>query len=392
MTGAGQRRVLVVSGEYPPMRGGIGDYTARLVAALAEAGWQASILTAHAAATNPDPRVLPWIDRWGWAAARVVRRAVLATGADLVHIQYQTGAFAMHPVVNLLPHVLRRWLPQVPVLVTFHDLRVPYLFPKAGRAREWANRLLASGAAAVIATNALDRGCLARWPGVAARTALILIGSNLPDVGAVDPVAVRARLGVAPGECAVGFFGFLTRDKGVELLLDALERLPQHRPRLVIIGGALSDTDAANAAYHRELRARLARSPVPATVTGHLAPQDAAEALAALDVVALPFRQGASLRNGTLIAAVRAGAPVVTTAPVPGDALDPLVDGDSVWLVPPWDVDALAGALDRLLARPELRARLREGARAAARAFDWSRIAAEHAALYASLLGKGSRT
>ncbi|MBX5444330.1 glycosyltransferase [Sphaerobacter sp.] len=383
-------RVLFVTGEYPPMRGGVGDYTARLVAALADTGWQASILTATAARDNDDPRVLPWVSRWDWSARRTVRRALEATGADLVHIQYQTGAFAMHPVINLLPTLLRRAGTRVPVVVTFHDLRVPYLFPKAGRVRQWANRLLATSADAVFATNALDRSHLARWPRVAERTVLVPIGSNLPDPGNVDAAAVRARLGIAEGECAVGFFGFLTRDKGVDLLLDALERLRGHRVRLVIVGGGLGDTDAANAAYHRALRERLARSSVPSTVTGFLEPRAAAEALAALDLVALPFREGASLRNGTLIAAVHAGAPVVTTSPAPGDALDPLVGGESVWLVPPGDVDALARAVESLLGDAAMRDRLRQAARAAATVFDWSRIAAHHATAYESVLGKGA--
>lgn len=387
MSGGGGR-VLFVTGEYPPMRGGIGDYTARLVAALAETGWQASVLTAKAAGTRDDPRLLPWVGRWDWTAGRTVRRAVEETGADLVHIQYQTGAFAMHPVVNLLPAMLRGVRPRVPVVVTFHDLRTPYLFPKAGPVRRWANRMLAIGAEGIVVTNAHDRARLARWPRVAARTVTIPIGSNLPDPGAVDPGPTRDRLGIAEGETAVGFFGFLTRDKGVDLLLDALERLREHRVRLVIVGGGLGDTDAANAAYHRSLRERLARSRVPSTVTGHLAPVDAAESLAALDLIALPFRQGASLRNGTLIAAVRSGTPVVTTDPAPDDSLDPLVGGESVWLVPPGDVDALARAISLLLGDASLRARLRDAARGAAAAFDWSHIAEHHAALYDCVLGK----
>ena len=44
----------------------------------------------------------------------------------------------------------------VPVVVTFHDLRVPYLFPKAGRLRPAAVTHLARAAAGVIATDPAD--------------------------------------------------------------------------------------------------------------------------------------------------------------------------------------------------------------------------------------------
>lgn len=383
-------RVLFVTGEYPPMRGGIGDYTAQLVAALPATGWEPAVLTMRATYAVEDARVFPTLERWDWGALRAVRQVLAETGAEIVHIQYQTGAFAMHPVINLLPWLLqgRRRAPWV--VTTFHDLRTPYLFPKAGPVRRCANHLLATGSHRLIVTNERDRATLARNPRLEGRISLIPIGSNLPSAPRdLDRGATRERLGIAEGECAIGFFGFLTPDKGVDDLIDALAQLPaRRRVRLVILGGTLSDTDAANAAYQRAVLARLEQAAVPVSVTGYLAPEQAADALAALDLVVLPFRSGASLRNGTLIAAVRSGTAVLTTDPVFGDSLAPLAGGESVWLVPPNDVTALARAISLLLDDPALRARLAEAAQTAAGALAWEQIAARHGELYASLLGR----
>ncbi|HET9015365.1 MAG TPA: glycosyltransferase [Thermomicrobiaceae bacterium] len=381
------RRVLLVSGEYPPMHGGIGDYAERLVTALRDVGWDAAILTSRTAGNNPDPRVLPWIGRWDWSAVNEVARAALETDADVVHVQYQTGAFGMHPAINLLPQLLRRAGRRVPVVTTFHDLLPPYLFPKAGPARRWVNRALALGSRALVVTNELDRQALARSPRLARRTVLIPIGSNLPSITDADLATGRAALSIADGERAIGFFGFLTEDKGVDLLIEALEQLPGHRPRLVVVGGTLGETDIANGAYHHRMRQRLETSSVPVTATGYLPPDAASAALAVLDLIVLPFRHGASLRSGTLIAAVRSGAPVLTTDPSPGDSLAPLVAGDSLWLVPPGDAASLARGIDLLLSDPALRDRLRGAARAATEAFSWDAIAARHADLYAQVLG-----
>ncbi|MBK9234160.1 MAG: hypothetical protein IPO15_25800 [Anaerolineae bacterium] len=64
------------------------------------------------------------------AAIRQIQPAV-------VLIQYQTAAFGLHPAVNLLPGWLRlrlgRRRPRL--ITTFHDLKFPYLFPKAGPLR-----------------------------------------------------------------------------------------------------------------------------------------------------------------------------------------------------------------------------------------------------------------
>ncbi|HUZ03649.1 MAG TPA: glycosyltransferase [Thermomicrobiaceae bacterium] len=381
------RRVLFVSGEYPPMHGGIGDYSERLVCALQQVGWDAAILTSRTAGNNPDPRVLPWIGRWDWSAAAEVARAALETEADVVHVQYQTGAFGMHPAVNLLPQLLRRAGRRVPVVTTFHDLLAPYLFPKAGPARQWANRALALGSRALIVTNELDRLALGRSPRLGRRTVLIPIGSNLPCITDADLLTGRAALGITDGERAIGFFGFLTANKGVDLLIEALEQLPGHRPRLVVVGGTLGETDVANGTYHHRIRERLEASSVPITATGYLPPDDASAALAVLDLIVLPFRHGASLRSGSLIAAVRSGAPVLTTDPSPGDSLAPLIAGESVWLVPPGDAASLARGIDLLLVDRALRERLRGAAGAATQAFSWNAIAERHADLYARVVG-----
>ncbi|HVB64658.1 MAG TPA: glycosyltransferase, partial [Nitrolancea sp.] len=134
--------VLIVSAEYPPMHGGIGDYTARLVSALAGNGWHARILTSEAARSE-DPRVLAQVHRWNWDITDQIREALESTQAELLHIQYQTGAYGMHPAINFVPKRLGNRDRVLPVVTTFHDLLPPYLFPKAGPAREWVTRALA---------------------------------------------------------------------------------------------------------------------------------------------------------------------------------------------------------------------------------------------------------
>lgn len=107
-----------------------------------------------------------------------------------------------------------------------------------------------------------------------------------------------------------------------------------------------------------------------------LGPLDAAEVeaeYAASDVFALPCRRLADgdrdgLPNVIVEAMVR-GRPVVSTT-MPGVS-EAITDGESGLLVAPDDPAALAGALTRLLAEPELRLRLgAQARRAAAERFD----------------------
>lgn len=382
-------RVLFVSGEYPPMQGGIGDYTARLVEALADIDIDSRVLTSTAA-IGSDLRVLARVPRWDWSLTRQTRQAIEESNAGLVHIQYQTGAFGMHPAVNMLPFLLRRRDEQLPVITTFHDLLPPYLFPKAGRLRGWATSGLAQWSSAVVVTNEYDHQMLSQMTEVAARVVRISIGSNLPEPIDSDRQETRERLSITADEYAVGFFGFLTEEKGVDLLIEALGGI-ELPVRLVIIGGSLPETDHANRSYYEQMRVQLAQSPVPVTLTGHLSPEEALAALSSVDLLVLPFRSGANLRRGTLIAAARSGTPLLTSSPGPNDSLAPFEHNESVWLVPPGDVAALRQGIQTLRADRALAQRMASTAVRLSTAFDWSEIARRHADLYArALAGDGA--
>lgn len=364
------------------MHGGVGDYTARLAAALEVEGWKPAVLTSQAVGPSPAG-VYAEVDRWGWRLLDKVRRTAFQVGAMAVHIQYQTGAFGMHPAINLLPWSLRRG-DQLPSVTTFHDLREPYLFPKAGALRPLVNRALASGSDAVIVTNPEDRRRLENIRGLKPKVHLIPIGSNLPDPAAIDRSLVLSRLGIRPTERLLGFFGFPTPDKGIELLLRALIDLGQGAPRLVIVGGELADTDRSNRDYARSLFQRLRQLYAPPVITGHLPEQEAAAVLASVDLIALPFRQGASLRNGSLLAALASGRPVITTAPRRLDDLLPFRDRESLLLVPSGDAAAL-----REMIRSVLAGSCWSGIEVEARKHldnhRWPSIARKHIELYESL-------
>lgn len=258
-------RVLFITGEFPPMQGGVGDYTWRLGSTLAELGVDVHVLTAEEAGPAyllpaGIDNVYPIMRRWGWGLARQVNLVVANAAADIVHIQYQSAAFDLHPAVNLLPRALRD--SPASVAVTFHDLRTPYVFPKAGPLRWRANMELARHSDAAVVTNAEDHQRLSAAPDLRPRLHEIPIGANvLPDLPAsYDRTAQRARHGVGPDDLLLCYFGFLNESKGGEELMDATAALvasglPAH---LLMIGGHVGASDSTNAAYLDHVRRRVA--------------------------------------------------------------------------------------------------------------------------------------
>src|SRR3954449_8826573 len=123
--------VAILSAEYPPRPGGIGDYTRRLGQSLVEQGQQVLVFTIddlrftiydlqHQDASRQSKIVNPK-SNWGWRVGRDVRAALQQTRPDILHIQYQTGAYGMHPPINFLPARLHRAQPPPVVVVTAHD-------------------------------------------------------------------------------------------------------------------------------------------------------------------------------------------------------------------------------------------------------------------------------
>lgn len=384
-------RIGLVTGEFPPDEGGVGDFTLRLVEALAALGHEVHVITGPLRKTEHAIRNTPFtvhraVSSWRWGCWREILRVAREVQLDVLNLQYQAAAYGMHPAVHFLPRPSAR----PPVVVTFHDLRVPYLFPKAGPLRWQIVRMLARRADGVIVTNQEDYLRLEREIPLA-RLALIPIGSNIPPEPppGYDRAAERARWGVGPDDLLLGYFGFLNESKGGEELIRALALLvewgvPAH---LLMVGGRVGTSDPTNRAYAALIDGLIAELGLAERVhwTGYTDPQAVSAGLLATDVCVLPYRDGVSFRRGTLHACLTHGRAIVTTHPaVP---LPEVRDGENMLLVPPRDARALTEAILRVWRDPALRARLEEGARALAANFSWDRIARQTAAFVDCLRG-----
>lgn len=366
-------RIGLVTGEYAPMPGGVGDYTRELARALVQAGHDVQVITRVAAADQGDGvRVHAVIKRWGWRSLWQIRVLAARERLDVLNLQYQAAMYDLAAPIHALP-----WVAGRPCVNTFHDLRIPYLFPKAGRLRDRALTFLAQGCRAVIATDARDAEAL-RARGLQAVTH-IPIGSNIrvaPPVN-YDRAAWRARLRVRPAEFLIGYFGFLNASKGGEALVLTLAKLVTRRApvKLVLIGGAAGASDPTDREYAAKIERLIERHSIEKYVvrTGFIAPDEVSGWLLACDAMLLPYTDGVSLRRGSLLAALAHGVPVISTQPP--EPLAEFSDGDNIRLVPVDAHPAMVLAVTGLMASPTLQARLSAGGRQLASAYGWGAIA-----------------
>lgn len=387
--------VLFVTGEYPPMRGGVGAYTACLADALYNHGSTVSVLTHEDALRQTKNRPHKQSDvrifgrtNWWPTLWTTVPRLARDIGADWIHIQYQTAAFAMNPAINLAPILWRQSKEKSPhyrIAWTYHDLLIPYLFPKAGaQLRRWVTARPAHHSNLTIVTNEADRLQLLAEQGVNA--VKIPIGSNIAphQATAEERAARRRQRGYSEKQLVLGYFGFLNRSKGGTTLIRTLERLVQrgYDAHLLMIGERVGASDPTNFAYLHEVETLIGSRCLGERVhwTGHQSSDEVSMDLAAIDLLLMPYVDGASLRRGTLLAGLAHGCAIITTTPQ--GPLPELTNGHELLFVSPENPIATADAVVRLAENPTLRRLLGQRARQKSTQFTWDAIAETHLAHY----------
>ncbi len=192
---------------------------------------------------------------------------------------------------------------------------------------------------------------------------------------------VRRELGLASEPRVVGLVARLDHwGKGHKEFFTALSTLKDRYPiEALIIGGGRREGEMRQLAAEMGLAGRVY----------FLGPRDdVPDLLAALDIFVLPSHsEGVSL---ALLEAMAAGLPVIATAV--GGLPEVVTDGENGLLIPPQDPEALAQALARLLADPDLAKKLGESARRHVVAnFSLERLGREINEIYGELVEKKFR-
>jgi glycosyltransferase involved in cell wall biosynthesis len=237
--------------------------------------------------------------------------------------------------------------------------------PPVNRRQRLLKRLTNPLVAAHVAVGRRTAAEVERLAGLRPGSARV-IHNGVPDLE-LPPAPARS------GPAVLGAFGRLEPQKGFDVLLEAVARLPEARAVLVGDGSERGRLASLAARLGVEDRVRLAGwDPEPRRL------------LPALDVFVLPSRfEGFPL---AILEAQLAGLPVVASDV--GSIDEAVVPGETGILVPPDDAEALAEALRPLLADAGLRERL--GARGRERVlarFTAGHMARRFEALYEELLG-----
>lgn len=365
-------RVLFVTGSFPPMHCGVGDYTCGLAAALAAEGVKVGVLTSRAgrpAAEHAGVEVMPVVDAWTLRELPCVRRAVRQWRPDIVHIQSPTLGYGRAHMPTMLPLLCS--LAGFRIAQTWHETRKSLT---AGALLWLLCQIPVAGGVVVVRPQLEDmmppllrsafRGKIRRF----IPNSSIMPRASLTDG---DRRQIRERWGRAGADLLV-YFGFIYAEKGVDQLFQLADPARHH---LVIIGEQPRENSDG---YYEEVvrQAKSAQWAGRVTLAGFLPAEEAARIISAADAVVLPFVSGGGDWNTSIHSAQAQGTFVLTTSKERRG-----YDAETnTYFAVPRGIDEMRSALQTYRGRKNPSA-------SAAWQGTWRPIADAHLQLYRTLLG-----
>ncbi|TFV59578.1 glycosyltransferase [Geodermatophilus sp. DF01-2] len=384
-------RVLLVGNHWTPGPGGAETMLVLTADLLRAAGHEVVPFAVAEERTLPTPvrDALPvaagagartrfgeaWAGTWSPRTYRALARVVDEVRPDVAHVHHVFERLT----VSVLDALQRRG---VPTVMTLHDYK-----PVCPNFRLFTDGAPCTRCLSGRYVNVVRHRCLegSRWRSVAAaadayasrgrgvydRVDRFLAPSAFLRDRVVDGGLPADRVEVLPNPVVAGsprearaeppvvlYGSRLVAEKGVHTLLDAAARLPSGvRVRL-----------AGSGRLERAVRSRVVVEGLPVDVLGALSPERVAAELSAAAAAVLPALWWENCPMAVLEAAA-AGVPVVASAV--GGIPELVDDGRTGLLVPPGDAAALAGALIRLVERPDEADRMGRAG--------WERVRARHA-------------
>lgn len=349
-------RVLLLSPDFPPGRGGI-----QLLAGKLAEGLQADTLTvlARSSAGTSSGSAPP-------DSARVLRLPRIARlgqyGNVLIYnITALILALVTRPDAILVGHVVT-----VPAArIAARLLRRRYVLLLYGQEIPHRPELVRYGVRRAHATVAISRHAKEEALKTGAPTERIRVinpGIDLPDRQPGSTARPRRPT-------IVTIARMVDRYKGHDVMIEAVDQLRISMPELhwVVIGDG-----PQRGKYEERVADRALEDNI--TFLGVVGDSERDDALASADVFAMPSRvpPGGGGEGFGLVYLEAGGHGVPVVAGDEGGAMDAVVDGVSGLLVDPRDAKAVAAALESILTDRVLAARLSEGARAEAESRTWA--------------------
>jgi len=321
-------------------------YTHSLLSALPDAERRRHLVLTNIKSDAPESFTESGIEIrevWDKGRLRLMRqllRAVRGTpGLKVVHLQHEFNQFGPPVTIAMIPLLvwMIRFVLRKKVIITYHEvvgreLLTPELAGQvalpvpAHIGRQLFRiyyRVTSFAANEVLVQHAKFREILRDEMGVSRPIDILPLGADT-NVVLADRTASREKYGIRPEERVLLFFGLLDWRKGLHVLLEAYDKLPAGRFRLIVGGGQPVNrkTTPEYQAWYSGVAEAMAKHPGIVNL-GFVDEADIPLLFAATDLVVLPYLVP-QLVSAVFTHAASYERPVIASQAFSGHA-DPLV-------------------------------------------------------------------
>ncbi len=321
---------------------GIFSYSRDLCEALADNGVEIYIVR------------LPRFGRKTDSIYEQVINSIPVSDVDLIHVQHEYGLYDGHEVR------FYQWLKQLgkPIVSTMHAIGSLGI-----------DRAIADISDKIIVHNDF---CKKRF-----RFKSEVIHHGCKPSETLPREEAMKRFEVDPRVPMVGYCGFISHYKGLEMLIEAVSKIPQSA--LLLGGGWHEGPDTRYILNLKQMTEKLL--PHRCKWIGFVPDDELAMAYGAMDIVVYP--SVFATESGALLMALSHGKAVIATR------IGPFKEKEKLGALTTFSgVNSLVKKIRQLLRDEEYRTSLEEGARAYAAANSWEKVAEQHIELYQTLVLK----
>lgn len=377
--------VTIISGTFPNLRCGVGDYTYWLCSGLVKHNIEINIITSQNknVKTLKEAKVYPLIKKWNFPSTIYLIRSLKKISPDLVHIQYPTQSYKDKSMINFFPLFFKLIFLGTPLILTIHDIKTAHPLNKLRLIPFFifADKL-------IVTTEEEKDYLIKRMPFLNSKLKTIPLGSNIRthEITEDEKQRIRLNFGIKKDDILISHFGYILPKKNLETLLYTLRRLLDTGYRIKLM--MISDFSPDKNEYHGRLKKTADKLNLNQDIiwTGYCDQEIVSHYLYSSDINVQIYADGVSYRRTSFLAALCHGLPTVTT--VTGELPGGLKDHYNVLAIPPQNIEGLVGALKELIMSNDLRKKLADNTKNLAERFSWENIAKEHFELYCSLLQK----
>jgi glycosyltransferase involved in cell wall biosynthesis len=268
------KKILLITGAYPPNHCGVGDYTAKFYEYL----------------KKEDNLTVGLFYKSDWSLKCYFKylKQLFSTKSDVYHFQYPTEGYGY----SMLPLLLLVSLFRKKTVLTVHELSsrniLAYVY----------TQLLMFFSNRVIVSNSFEQNHARRLAFKSEKVSVIPIASNIQKSNFVE-IDFKER------EVDLAYFGHIRPIKGIENFIHTVSLLDRNY-RVQLIGQALEKYIV----FFEEIKIKAELMNVEMIVDKD--ENDVADLLSNVKIVYLPFPDGVSNRRGTLLASIQNGCVVVS--------------------------------------------------------------------------------